>query len=49
MRETMLVLYDVIDGQVIVKGVCRLNRRAMAEEWARGDKHRHLEETEVLT
>ncbi len=49
MTEHMLVLFDIIEGQVVIKGVCHLNRRAMAEEWARGDKHRHVEEVEILT
>jgi hypothetical protein len=47
--EKMLVLLDIIDRQVIVKGVCHLNHRAMADEWAAQDKHRFVYEVEVLT
>jgi len=47
--KKMLVLLDVIDGQVIVKAVCDLNRREMAIEWASVDKHRIVIETEVLS
>lgn len=47
--DKMLVLLDVIDGQVIVKGVCHLNRREMAAEWAAQDKHRFVYEVEVMS
>lgn len=47
--KKMLVLLSVIDGQVIVKGVCELEQREMAAEWASVDKHRFIFETEVVT
>jgi len=45
----MLVLLTVVDGIVVVAGVCELNKRSLANEWQRVDKHRFIHEVEVLT
>lgn len=47
--KKMLVLYTLVDRVAVIKGVCQLNRRGLAEEWQRVDKHRFIEEVEILS
>lgn len=48
MEKKMLVLLTIVDGQVVVKGVCELDNRDLADEWKEGDKHRQIHEVDVL-
>jgi len=46
--KKMLVLLTNVDGLVVVKGVCELEQRDMADEWAAQDKHRSVVEADVV-